>query len=79
MSSKVISFTDDPGRNTSCECGGTLVFQERWDRLYDSYDPNTPAADLVYMRIYNEDHQPKYACNKCKLTVFVLPDYAVGK
>lgn len=79
MASKVISFTDDIGRESTCECGGTLVFQEEWDRLFDSYDSNTPATDLVYLRIYNEDNQPKYVCDKCKLELFVVPDYVIKK
>lgn len=75
MTSKVISFTDDKGRESTCDCGGTLLYQEKWDRLFDSYDSNTPATDLVYKRIYNEDNQPKYVCDKCNLEVFVVPDY----
>ncbi|PIC80529.1 hypothetical protein CSV75_01685 [Sporosarcina sp. P18a] len=77
MTSKVISFTDDKGE-TACECGGKLVYQERWDKLFDSYDSTVPAFDMIYTRIYR-DGQPKFVCDKCKLEVFVLPDYAMKK
>ena len=76
--SKVISMTDDKGK-APCDCGGSLIYQDEWSRLFDSYDSNTPSFDLIYNRIYKENRQPKYVCDKCKLDVFVVPDYAIKK
>jgi hypothetical protein len=78
MSSKVIGMNEDKGTNSMyCECGGSLVYQDEWDRLFDLYDKNTPAFDLIYNRIYKEDRQPKYICSECSLEVFVVPDYSI--
>ncbi|WP_320938756.1 hypothetical protein [Lysinibacillus capsici] len=79
MTSKFIGMREDKGTSV-CNCGGSLVYQDEWDRLFDYYDEhNTPSHDLVYNRIHNEDNQPKYICDKCSLEVFVIPDYALRK
>lgn len=52
------------------ECNGELEYQEKWDELFDYYDRNTPAHDLVVQRIYN-DRQPKYICKDCGVGILV--------
>ncbi|OXS70218.1 hypothetical protein B1B04_18825 [Lysinibacillus sp. KCTC 33748] len=75
---KVISMSEDKGTNSNyCDCGNKLSYQSEWSRLSDSYDSNTPSYDLIYQRIYKEDREPKYVCDKCGTRVFVVPDYAL--
>ncbi|RDV26297.1 hypothetical protein [Lysinibacillus capsici] len=79
MTTKIIGMKEDKGTDSNCNCGGSLVYQNAWDDLFDRYDPNTSSHDEIYSKIYNRDHQAKYICNKCKLEVFVIPDYQIKK
>lgn len=78
MISKVIGMKEDKG-TSACNCGGTLNYQNKWDDLFEKYDPNTPSHDEIYSKIYKRDRQPKYICAKCHLEVLVVPDYELKK
>ncbi len=66
---KIISMSDDMGTESNyCDCGNKLSFQSEWSRLSDSHDSNTPSFDLIYLRIYKEDREPKYVCDNCGTT-----------
>lgn len=76
MTTRIIGMNEDKGASI-CDCGGSLVYQNAWDDLFERYNPNTLSHDEIYSKIYSRDHQPKYICNKCQLEVFVIPDYAL--
>ena len=67
--SKQITLKNDHYKKCP-ECDGKLVFQKRWEELFDRYDVNTPSTDLVLRRIHKED-EPKYICSLCALNVLV--------
>jgi len=71
MSRNTITINYNDDNTTVCKCGGKLVYQKEWDKLYDNYDRNTPAGYLVVNRLYNED-VPKYICDSCNVEVLVV-------
>ncbi|MDQ1233335.1 DNA-directed RNA polymerase subunit RPC12/RpoP [Paenibacillus sp. SORGH_AS306] len=58
--------------STCPQCNGNLTYQERWDDLFDRYDHNTPAMDMVITRLQNE-REPKYICDDCQVKILVSP------
>lgn len=41
---------------SSCpECNGQLIYQDRWEELFDRYDVNTPSFQLVLKRLHDEN------------------------
>jgi transketolase len=51
-------------------CAGKLKYQEEWNRLFDSYDQNTPQMQMIITRLLNEN-EPKYICEECGVKVLV--------
>lgn len=66
----VLSYKNDKGLCPNCN--EKLKYEEEWDRLFDSYDVNTPQMIMVVQRLYNED-VPKYTCSNCTASIYVRP------
>lgn len=70
MEKLTVTYKEDNG---NCpKCGEKAEFQEGWDRLFESYDRNTPQMNMIIQRLYNEG-EPKYVCQNCNIEVLVKP------
>lgn len=71
MSNKTITIEFANDTTLVCMCGGTLDYQDEWDKLFDKYFLTIPTAEIIINKLYLEG-KPKYVCDTCDTKVLIV-------